>query len=370
MQALQQTNSPVRNDHGHQPDKKSHQQPDFRDKPLVSVMMTVYNSAQFLGAAIDSILSQTYPHFEFLIVDDGSTDNSASIVKSYQDSRIVFMENPGNRGIVYSRNRILTAAKGKYIAVLDSDDIALPNRLEKQVEFLENNTEYGMCGSYFRVINHRGQRMYNVKFPVTDKELKTYLWFGNSFCHSTVLMNTEIARQSMYPESFPLGEDYALWQYFAQVSRIYNLPVYTTLYRVHGHNVSTRKYAEMFEKIKIINGNNLTHFGFPYTEADLDIYSHFIFYDYRYFKDKQQFMQLKSLLQRIIKHLKADSEFDIMIVLKLFLDRWFVICYKTRHFDFFFFNKLVIIDTKYLISYLYDLLVNTYRKRLVSVSKK
>lgn len=338
--------------------------------PLVSVLMTVYNSDKFLNKAIDSILEQTYENLEFLIVNDGSTDKSAEIVRAYKDPRIVFLENDGNKGIVYSRNRLLDISKGKYLAVLDSDDVALPTRLEKQVEFMESHPEYGMCGTYFHVVNSKGQRLYNVKFPVTDKELKTYLWFGNSFCHSTVMMRRDIALEFKYPESFPLNEDYALWKRIAERTKIYNLPIYTTLYRLHSDNVSARRYTEMFEKNRIINGYNLAHFGFQYTESDLDVYSHFIHYDYAFFKDKAQFKHLESLLGRIITHLRENRDFQLSVVLKLFLDRWYVICYKTKNYKFFVLNKHLTIGLKHHLAYFYDLMVTNYRKKIIALTNK
>lgn len=106
-------------------------------KPLVSVVMLTYQRADIVPNAIQSILNQSYKNFEFIILNDGSTDNTADVIKGYTDSRIRYYENSKNMGISYSRNRVLSLAKGKYIMVMDDDDISLPDRMQKQVDFLE-----------------------------------------------------------------------------------------------------------------------------------------------------------------------------------------------------------------------------------------
>src|SRR5580693_6014535 len=116
------------------------------DSPLVSVAMPVYNAEKYIMQAIDSVLGQSYPHFELVIVNDGSTDRSKEIIHSYSDKRIRFYDNEVNLGITKTRNKCIQYATGKYIAVLDNDDIALPFRLEKQVEFLESDFDYALCG--------------------------------------------------------------------------------------------------------------------------------------------------------------------------------------------------------------------------------
>jgi glycosyltransferase involved in cell wall biosynthesis len=110
------------------------------DYVKISILMPVYNGEKYLREAIDSILNQTFTDFEFLIVDDGSTDNSVEIINSYQNSRINLVKNDKNEGLVYTLNRGLSLAKGEYIARMDCDDISLPERLKKQIDFLDSNS--------------------------------------------------------------------------------------------------------------------------------------------------------------------------------------------------------------------------------------
>ena len=118
--------------------------------PGISVIMPVYNTGEYLGEAIQSILDQTFRDFELIIINDGSSDNSLKIIKSFKDTRIKFISNTSNRGNYPSRNEGISIARGKYICVMDADDIALKSRLERQYLFMERNPEIGLAGSGFK----------------------------------------------------------------------------------------------------------------------------------------------------------------------------------------------------------------------------
>src|ERR1700681_1475187 len=133
--------------------------------PLVSVVLPVYNGERYLTQSINSILFQTYSNWELIIINDGSSDNTENLILNYPDKRIKYISNDGNKGIIYSLNKGLEKAKGEFIARLDADDVALPFRIEKQVEFLTENTDYAMCGSYFQTIDSNGKILKNVTFP-------------------------------------------------------------------------------------------------------------------------------------------------------------------------------------------------------------
>ena len=119
--------------------------------PKVTVLMPVYNARFYLSKAISSIINQTFKDFEFLIFNDGSTDNSADIIYSYNDRRIRFFNSEQNFGYVYHLNYGIEIAKGEYIARMDADDISFPTRLEKQVAFMDKNPEVGVCGTWFKI---------------------------------------------------------------------------------------------------------------------------------------------------------------------------------------------------------------------------
>lgn len=148
----------------------------MNNTPLVSVNMPCYNCSKYIKQSIDSILNQTYTNFELIIIDDGSTDNSVEVIKEFSDKRIKLFENITNQGIVYSRNRAVENSKGKYIAILDSDDIAYPTRIEKQLNFMESNPDFAMTGTWFDIIDENG--IFNgeiVKLPIDSNLIKTQL---------------------------------------------------------------------------------------------------------------------------------------------------------------------------------------------------
>ena len=124
-------------------------------KPLVSIILPVFNSEEFLSESISSIINQTYDHFELIIIDDASTDKSSNLIKSFKDSRVIYIKNERNLGIASSLNIGIKKAKGKYLARMDDDDISEPKRLDKQVRFMEENTSCGLLGTYAKLIGNK-----------------------------------------------------------------------------------------------------------------------------------------------------------------------------------------------------------------------
>lgn len=127
-------------------------------QPQITVFMAAYNQADFIKQSIDSILTQSFSDFELIVVNDGSTDDTAIIVESFTDNRIRLVNNDGNKGLIYTRNRLLTLARGEYIAILDGDDIAQPDRLKLQYNFLSANPEIALCGGHATIIDENGDK--------------------------------------------------------------------------------------------------------------------------------------------------------------------------------------------------------------------
>ena len=200
---------------------------------LVSIVLPVYNGEKYLAESLDSVLAQTYQNWELVIINDGSTDGTENLILKYQDKRIKYLPNDGNKGIIFSLNRGLQESNGIYIARLDADDIALPHRLEKQVRFLSENLDYDMCGSYFQTIDSNGRLLKNVTFPANNRDAQSYLLLHNCFCHSAIMMRTSIAKELKYDEDYQVCEDYDLWYRISRKGKILNLPEFKKLYRVH-----------------------------------------------------------------------------------------------------------------------------------------
>lgn len=210
--------------------------------PKVTVLMPVYNREKYLREAIDSILSQTFTDFEFLIVDDGSTDNSLEIVNSYPDSRIRLIRNLANLGISESLNIGLSESLGDYVARMDSDDISLPNRLQKQIEFLNQNPDITVLGSHMNFINMHGQNLehlnYLPSYSLAHQEIVYAMLYSIPFAHPSVIFKRlevlKIGGYRFLKELENGSEDYDLWlRLAAQNYKFANLSDHLIKYRLH-----------------------------------------------------------------------------------------------------------------------------------------
>lgn len=211
-------------------------------KPSVSVTMVIRNVERFLAESIESILGQTFADFEFIIVDFGSTDNSKSIALNYaaKDTRISVHEIP-NSGLAEARNAACSLAQGRYIAIMDADDIALPHRLEVEVRFMESHPEVALLGAANEWVNSAGESICVNYFPAGDDEIRSELASHCPFCQPTVLVRREaFARAGGYRAAFAPAEDYDLWMRIAEHSQCANLSQVVLKYRIHPHQVSMR----------------------------------------------------------------------------------------------------------------------------------
>jgi glycosyltransferase involved in cell wall biosynthesis len=206
--------------------------------PKISILMPVYNAEAYLDQTIQSILFQTFDNFEFLIIDDKSTDNSLNVIKKYKDARIKLYENEVNLGYVKSLNFLIQYTTGEYLARQDNDDISNLNRLQEQIKFLDNNPNVLLCGSNYKIF---GKKNYNSNVPLTNKQIKAFLLFNNPLCHPTVLLRKSIFKKfsiDYYDENMCPSEDYALWFEISKHGEIVNLPNYLLEYRIHNSNTS------------------------------------------------------------------------------------------------------------------------------------
>lgn len=215
--------------------------------PLVSVVMSVRDGERFLRSAVESILEQTCHDFEFLIIDDGSSDASAAILHSYEssDSRVrVYQQD--QRGLVKSLNRGCGEARGKYIARMDADDIAVSQRLQWQVQFMETHPAIAVLGGAVEVIDAAGNRLATHRNPIGDTAIRSVLLQVNPFWHPTVLMRKDVFLSvGGYREVVADAEDYDLWLRIADHFELGNLSAVILKYRLHPHQVTVRKCKQM-----------------------------------------------------------------------------------------------------------------------------
>jgi glycosyltransferase involved in cell wall biosynthesis len=226
--------------------------------PLVTVFMAAYNASKFIEKSIKSILCQTFKDYELIIVDDGSTDNTLDIIRSFTDERITIIENKINRGLIYTRNLALEHAKGTYLAIQDSDDISFPDRLEKQVITLDQNENLALIGSKALKID-KDNNVLNTKLDVISGSdlLKTQLFFENTFVHSSIMIRTSVFNEINGYQTYPSAEDYDLFIRISEKYAIDNLNDYLVYYRVHNNNFSTVNKDLLNKQIYIIKENQL-----------------------------------------------------------------------------------------------------------------
>ncbi|MBC8793678.1 MAG: hypothetical protein C6Y20_18940 [Tagaea sp. CACIAM 22H2] len=214
--------------------------------PKVSVLMTVYNGATYLREAIDSILDQTFIDFEFVIVDDGSRDASVRIIKSYPDSRIRLISNPRNLGQTPALNIGLRACRGEYVARMDADDIAFPDRLAAQSALLDAKSEVGIVGGAMWIIDSAGRRVDFAYQPEDDLAIRLTSLTRNPFHHPTVMLRRSILvrHRLEFDEQYQANQDFDLWTRLLPLTQAANLPFAVLAYRIHGTNISVTRVDE------------------------------------------------------------------------------------------------------------------------------
>lgn len=216
--------------------------------PKVTVLMSVFNGERYLRESVESILRQTFTDFEFLIVNDGSTDGSRDIVLSYAgDRRIRLVDNPANMGLTRSLNRGLSMAGAALIARQDADDVSHSERLAKQVAFLDSHPDVVLLGTQVRHIGRDGHafRAPGWEKAVTTEGIRWQLMFDSPFVHSTVMFRRDAVRDRLggYDEGFATSQDYELWSRVAARHRVGNLPETLVDFRSHGEGVSGKRYS-------------------------------------------------------------------------------------------------------------------------------
>lgn len=208
-------------------------------RPLVTVLMTVYNGGKYLKESVRSVLSQTFEDFEFLIINDCSTDDSVTVIKSFNDERIVIHNNERNLGQTRSLNVGLGLAKGKYIARMDADDMAFPLWLETLVNYAESNQEYVAVGAATAVMDESGKLKKVFRTPTTFEGLIFHIFFGNALNHVGSLFKKEIIlKNGGYNEEFKISQDYELWSSLLRNKyRLINIEAILVAVRVHESSV-------------------------------------------------------------------------------------------------------------------------------------
>lgn len=298
------------------------------DMPKVTAFMPVFNGEKYLREAIDSILGQTFKDFEFLIINDGSTDDSEQIIESYPDSRINLIHNERNMGLVKTLNMGLKHARGEYLARMDGDDISLPQRFEKQVAFLEANPEIFLCGTWMRYLEKDTKKKWTA--PATHEGIISNLIFHSVLAHPTVMFRLKTLRDHRlcYDELYAHAEDYELWTKIAFFLKFSNIPEVLHHYRRHSQN-----FTKIYSKKKrfyagLVRHNLLRKLGVDFSEKEFrlhqDISNLRFCVTVDFVKEAQKWL---SKLQRINKKNGLFPEPDFS---KILSERFYRICRSSQ----------------------------------------
>ena len=241
---------------------------DSPQKPKISVIMAVKDGQKYLRQAIDSVLGQTSSNFEFIIIDDCSADDSLAIIENYTDPRIKLIINQNHLGLSASLNVGLDAARGEYIARMDADDICLPERLEKQVRFLDRHPRIVVVGTGIRLIDEQGKVIQDVQMPADNDLIKWQLCFINPIAHPSVMMRGAAVKQvGGYDPELIRSQDYDLWWRLSAKYQLANVPDILVLLRQHSGQVSNANRSEQFEfGLKIIHKHLSSLLGYGIAE--------------------------------------------------------------------------------------------------------
>lgn len=208
----------------------------MNDRPLISVVLPVYNVGQYIKECMDSILSQSFQDFEIIVIDDCSTDDTVKLIETYKDSRIFIKKKNRNKGLIDSLNLGFELARGKYIARMDGDDISTPDRFQKQFDILENNSEIDVCGCWLQQF---GQKHETIKHKKNHEEIVVQMLLSCSMSMGSVMFNRETLGIFRFDKTKKHVEDYDFWSRAAWTCKFYNIQKVLYYYRMHETQVSS-----------------------------------------------------------------------------------------------------------------------------------
>ncbi len=234
---------------------------------LISVVMPVFNGERYLKDAVESILNQSYAHFEFIIINDGSTDSTSAILSQYKDDRLKLVHFEENRGLIEALNHGFKLAQGNYIARMDADDVALPNRLHEQVYAMKQHPEWIACDTDYYLYD--GVKKVRSSSSLSGDELNVLLIFSTCFCHPSVMMKrSNNLPLPIYEKAFKHVEDYRLWTQLAPLGQLGHLSLPLLLYRHHAGQVSNNQREYQLALNKQIRSDYLKHLGISISETE------------------------------------------------------------------------------------------------------
>ena len=240
------------------------------NSPFVSAIMSAYNAEKYVGQAMESILNQTYKKFEFIIVDDASTDSTPRILTDFKkkDKRIIIIQNKNNLGLTKNLNKALKLARGKYIIRIDADDWAYPQRFALQVGLMEHHPEVVVGGSYIEVCNEKLQTKYIRKYHLDDKSIRQHIFRYSPFAHPATIWRANILTKELYNDRLEVSQDYELYFRVGMFGKFMNLDKPLLKLRMHNKSISATMSDIQLKNTVLIRLGAVLYHGYQMTSFD------------------------------------------------------------------------------------------------------
>lgn len=287
----------------------------------VSVVMPAFNAEEFIEEAIDSVLNQTFKDFEFIIIDDSSTDSTSAIIKKYQakDGRIIYVTNKHAKGVTGALNTGLEIAKGEYIVRMDTDDISLPERLKTQVQFMDEHKEIGLAGSWYELM---GSKTGIKELPTDNKLIKCTMLLHGALAHPTVIFRRKLFEDYNlnYNPKYVYGQDLDLWIRASKITEITNIPEVLIKYRIYDKNVGSSHSAEQSRNARNIRKEELMNLGIYPTYEEMEI--HHSLSNWNYADNSNFLINALGWIQKIIGYNHEKKLYDEKTLIKFLYSEW------------------------------------------------
>ncbi|MEM9885723.1 MAG: glycosyltransferase family A protein [Bacteroidota bacterium] len=295
----------------------------MKNSPLISVILPVYNAEKYLKACIESLLCQSFQNFELIVVDDASTDESIALVEAFDDSRILLVENEQNRGPAFRMNQGIALAKGSFIARMDADDLAMPQRLERQYTFFQQHPDYALLGTdmeFFGASNHWFPLKHYTYYD--HESLKIRAFFYTPLAQPSIMARASIFQHFQYREDFYTAEDYHLFVRILDQYKASNLKEQLVRYRLHDQNISKLKKGETLARLAEVYALKFELEGIKIVEEDFK--THLLIPPANYSDlSFEEMKRIESWLLRLFDILIEEKGYDAEKLKAVFAEVWY-----------------------------------------------
>ena len=306
----------------------------MKSNALVSVLLPAYNAIDHLDRAVQSILQQTYNNFELIIINDGSQDSTWDIIKSYKDPRIIGVNFEHNQGLIPVLNHGLGLVRGKYIARMDADDISLPQRFEKQVAYLEENIDCGVCGTAIINFCPRGKTQ-KMAYPCKHREIIAALnLFERNICHPTAMLRASILKENSisYRKEYLHAEDYMLWLDLSRHSRLHNLQEPLLMYNRHSDQISAKHYPAQMETSRyIIQAQLKEYLSSDDRKFPENVYVDFLVQEINGARIGVTETQSRTVYRELLDYVRDSDDIDFTYAKRILLFKAFRASFQYKH---------------------------------------